>query len=148
MDKNESSFLDTIVYRSPTSRIYTRIYHKPTDQKHYLHYHSAHPRNWKESVPYGLLIRCRSIHTEDHHFEEEAKKIYNQLKYGKYPTNLLNQANDRVRNIDRLTLLWNQKYTPNHNPNFLNHIGNQDVWLASTWIPFKLSLIKTTIHIP
>ena len=37
MDKNEIAFLDTIVYRSPTNRIYTRIYHKPTDQKHYFH---------------------------------------------------------------------------------------------------------------
>ena len=67
MDKNEIAFLDTIVYRSSTNRIYTRIYHKPTDQKHYLHYHSAHPRNQNESVPYGLLIRRICI--EDHYFE-------------------------------------------------------------------------------
>ena len=91
MDKNKIVFLDTIVYSSPTNRIYTRIYHKPTDQKHYLHYHSAHPRNQKESVHYGLLIRWRRICTEDHYFEEEAKKLYHQLKYRKYPTNLLNQ---------------------------------------------------------
>ena len=94
MDKNEIAFLDTIVYRSPTNRIYTRIYHKPTDQKHYLHYYSAHSRNQKESVPYGLLIRCRRICTKDHNFEEEAQKIYNQFKYRKYPTNLLNQATE------------------------------------------------------
>ena len=80
MDKNEIAFLDTIVSRSPTNRIYTRIYHKSTDQKHYLHYYSVHPRNQKESVPYGLLIGCRRICAEDHYFEEEAKKIYNQLK--------------------------------------------------------------------
>ena len=41
------------------TEIYTRIYHKPTDQKYYLHYYSAHPRNQKNSVPYGLLIRCQ-----------------------------------------------------------------------------------------
>ena len=75
MDKNEIAFLDTIVYRSPTHRMYTRIYHKPEDQKQYLNYHSAHPRKQKESVPYGLLTRCRRICTEDHYFEE-AKKIY------------------------------------------------------------------------
>ena len=45
-----------------------------------------------EYVHYGLLIRCRRIFTEDHYFEVEAKKIYKQLKYRKYPTNLLNQA--------------------------------------------------------
>ena len=90
MDKNEVAFLDVIVYRSPTHRIYTRIYHKPTVQKQYLHYHSAHLRNQKESAPYGLLIRCRRICTEDHYFEEEA--IFNLLKYTKYPIDLLNQA--------------------------------------------------------
>ena len=64
MNKNEITFLDTIVYRSPNHRLYTRIYHKPIDEKQYLHYHSAHPSNQKESVPNGLLIRCRRICTE------------------------------------------------------------------------------------
>ena len=105
MDQNEIPFLDTIVYRSPTKRIYTRIFPKPTDQKHYLHFHSAKPKKRKESVPYVLLIRCRRICTEDYYFEQEARKIYNQLKYRKYPITLLNQAIDRVRNMDRLTLL-------------------------------------------
>ena len=77
VNKNEIDFLDTIVYRSPTHRIYTRIYQKPTGQKQYLHYHSAHCRNHKESVPYGLLIRYRKICTEDCYFEQEAEKIYN-----------------------------------------------------------------------
>ena len=36
---------------------------------------------------------------------KKSKKIYNQLQYRKYPTNLLNQAIEQVRNIDRLTLL-------------------------------------------
>ena len=74
IDENEIPFLDTVVYRSPTNRIYTRIFHKPTDQKYYLHYHSAHPKNQKDSVSYGLLIKCRRICTEDYHLEPEAKK--------------------------------------------------------------------------
>ena len=74
MNKKEIAFLDTIVYRSPNHRHSTRIYHKPTDQKQYLYYHSAHPGNEKELVPYGHLIRCRRICTEDHYFEE-AKNI-------------------------------------------------------------------------
>ena len=97
--------MDAIVYRSPSNRIYTRIYHKPMDQKYYLHYHSAHPRNQKNSVPYGLLIRCKRICTEDHHFEQEVRKIYKQLKHRKYPTILLDEAIEKVRNMDRLTLL-------------------------------------------
>ena len=45
MEKNEIAFLHTTVYRSPKHRIYTRIYHKPTDQKQYLHYHSGIKKN-------------------------------------------------------------------------------------------------------
>ena len=77
VDKSEIAFLDTIVYRSLTNRIYTRIYHKPTDQKQYPHYHSAHPRSQKESVPYGLLITCRKICTGDYYFEEAKQYITN-----------------------------------------------------------------------
>ena len=55
VDKNEISFLDTITYRSPTHRIYTRIYHKPTYKKQ-LYDNSAHTRNHRESVPYGLSL--------------------------------------------------------------------------------------------
>ena len=51
MDENEIAFLDIVVYRSPTNRIYTRIFHKPTDQKHYLHYHSAHPKKPERICP-------------------------------------------------------------------------------------------------
>ena len=105
IDQNEIPFLDTIVYRSHTNKLYTRMYHKPTDQKHYLHYHSAHPRNQKNSVPYGLFIRCKRICTEDNYFEQEARKIYNQLRYRKYPTTLLDEAIEKVRKMERLSLL-------------------------------------------
>ena len=47
IDENEIPFLDTVVYRSPTNRIHTRIFQKPTDQNYYLHYHSAHPKTKK-----------------------------------------------------------------------------------------------------
>ena len=49
-------------------------------------------KNQKDSVPYALLIRCKRIFTKDYHFEQEGKKIYNQLKYRKYPTTLLDEA--------------------------------------------------------
>ena len=125
IDENEIPFLDTVVYRSSTNRIHTKIFHKPIDQNYYLHYHSAHPKNQNDSVPYCLLIRCRRICTEDYHLEQEAKKIYNQLKYTKYPTILLNEAIEKVRHMDRLSLLRPStkksqdnsiRLIPNYNP--------------------------------
>ena len=51
IDDNEIPLLDTVVYRSPTNRIHTRIFNKPTDQNYYLHYHSAHPKKPKGFCP-------------------------------------------------------------------------------------------------
>ena len=59
--EQEIPFIDTIIYRGDNNHILTRLYHKPTDNKQYLHYNSAHPWKQKRSVPYGLLIRCKRI---------------------------------------------------------------------------------------
>ena len=66
------------VYRSHTNRLYTWIYHKPTDQKHYLHYYSAHPRNQKNSVHYGLSLDVK---------EYAQRNINLNKKPEKYTTN-------------------------------------------------------------
>ena len=106
MNKNEIVFLDTIVYRSPTSRIYTKIYHKPTDQKQYLHYHSAHCPDQSEGIcPLWPFSSDVEEYAQKTTILKKKLKIYNQLKYRKYSTNLLNQAIHQVRNMDRLTLL-------------------------------------------
>ena len=88
----EIPFLDTIVYKTENNELFTRAYHKPTDNKQYLHFHSAPPRKQKESVPYGLLIRSRRICSEDKYFEEETRNIIKQLKHRKYPPDLLEKA--------------------------------------------------------
>ena len=49
IDQNEIPFLDTMVYKSQNNGIYTKMYHKPTDQKYYLHYNSAHPKKNKKT---------------------------------------------------------------------------------------------------
>ena len=57
--------------------------------------------------------------------KKKLKKIYNQLKYRKYPTTLLNEAIEKVRNMDRLSLLRpstkksqdnNIRWITNYNP--------------------------------
>ena len=103
--KQEISFLDTIVYKTENNELFTKAYHKPTDNKQYLHFHSAHPRKQKESVSYGLLIRSRRICSEDKHFEEEARNILQQLRYRKYPSDLLEEAYRKVSSMNRQDLL-------------------------------------------
>ena len=103
--QQEIPFLDTIIYRTKDNQLFTKVYHKPTDQKQYLHFQSAHPRKQKESVPYGLLIRTKRICSEEKHFEEEARHIIQQLKLRKYPPILLQEAYTKVKNMNRQDLL-------------------------------------------
>ena len=75
--REELPFLDTIVYRNRDNKLFTRNYHKPSDNKQYLHYHSAHHRKQKDSVPYGLLIRSKRVCSAQKYFEQEARKYSN-----------------------------------------------------------------------
>ena len=101
--KHEIPFLDTIVYKREGNQLFTRDYHKPTDNKQHLHFHSAHPR--KQKSPYGLLIRSKGICSEQKYFEHEARDILQQLKHRKYPQHLLDEAYRKVNNMRRQDLL-------------------------------------------
>ena len=112
-DFNTIPFLDTLVCRDNKIKIYTKLYHKPTDNKHYLHFHSAYPRKQKESVSYGLLIRSRRICTKEEDYHQEAKDIINKLILRKYPKALLTTAYTKVTNMSRSSLLKNSKREEN-----------------------------------
>ena len=109
--ETEIAFLDTIIYRGKNNQILTRLYHKLTDNKQYLHYNSAHPWKQKRSVLYGLLIRCRRICSEDTYFIRESQAIIQQLSSRRYPTHLLQEALDKVKKMDRLQLLKQKNKT-------------------------------------
>ena len=109
MNRNELAFLDTVIYRGHNNYLLTRLYHKPTDSKLYLHFESAHPYRQKSSVPFGLLIRARRICSEEHYFELEASKIVKKLKERKYPSKLLEDAYNKVAKMNRLELIYNTR---------------------------------------
>ena len=87
----------------------TKVYHKKTDQKQYLHYKSTHPRNQKDAVPYGLLIRARRICSKDKDFKEEATIIITALLKRGYPDNILLTAFNRARSKTQEELLKSSK---------------------------------------
>jgi hypothetical protein len=117
-------FLDTVTYKL-NGMLATKIYHKPTDNKQYLHFYSAHPRRQKESVPNGLFLRAKRICTEDHHFEAESGVIMMKLKNRCYPEDLLNTVYNKVKLLKREDLLEptvkidneDIRYITNFNPN-------------------------------
>ena len=50
-DEQDIPFLDTVIYRGSNNHLLTKLYQKPTDNKQYLHFNSAHPWKPKKSVP-------------------------------------------------------------------------------------------------
>ena len=97
-------FLDTFIYKEDNT-LKTRVYHKPTDNKQYLLYTSCHPKNQKDAIPYGLLVRAKRICTKNEDFISEAKSIIKTLRTRKYPESTLCAAVTRILMIERDTLL-------------------------------------------
>ena len=100
----EVPFLDTLVYKLK-NKLATKVYHKKTDDKMYLHYSSAHPRSQKDAIPYSLFIRCKRICTENRHFNMEVQEITNKLAHRGYPKELIVKSYLKARNQDRDNLL-------------------------------------------
>ena len=59
----------------------------------------------RKSVPFGLLIRCKRICSEEKYFNEEFKIIIQQLTSRKYPMKLLQEGLDKLKKIGGLHLL-------------------------------------------
>ena len=121
----------------------TQIPEKKTDQKQYLHYKSNHPKNQKDAVPYGLLIRARRICTKDEDFKTEAISIVKSLMKRRYPQDILIEAFNKSWNKSQADLLipkakikdnkirlvttFNQR-----NPPMKNILNKYDTWLDKT----------------
>jgi hypothetical protein len=124
ISNKEIPFLDTITYVEG-DKLYTKIYHKPTDNKQYLHYQSCHPKRQKESVPNGLYLRARRICNKESDFEDEAHDITVKLRRRCYPEELLTQTLVKIKQLDREDLLKPRtakkddhiRYITNYNPN-------------------------------
>ena len=97
-------FLDTFTYIDG-KELKTRVYHKPTDNKQYLHYNSCHPLQQKNAIPYSLLVRAKRICTEEEHFISEAKMIIKKLRDRRYPEYILKRAAQKIQEITRRQLL-------------------------------------------
>ena len=106
------AFLDTFVYKL-NERLASKVYHKKTDDKMYLHYSSAHPRSQKDAVPYSLFIRCKRICTEDRYFFMEVQEITHKLAHRGYPHELIVKSflKANQQNREDLLLMENRNLT-------------------------------------
>ena len=68
---------------------------------------SCHPWHTKKAIPYGQALRFRNICSEDRQFQERVGELAGWLKERSYEESLVNEQIDRVRRLDRTTLLAN-----------------------------------------
>ena len=104
----EVAFLDTLVYKL-NGNLATKVYHKKTDDKMYLHYDSAHPKSQKDVVAYSLFIRCKRICTEKRHFFIEVQDITQKLAHRGYPHELIVKSFLKANQQNREDLLAMEK---------------------------------------
>ena len=104
----EVAFLDTLVYKL-NGNLATKVYHKKTDDKMYLHYSSAHPRSQKYAIPYSLFVRCKRICMETRHFFMEVQDITQKLAHRGYPHELIVKSFLKANQQNRDDLLLMNK---------------------------------------
>ncbi len=111
-----------------TRKVYTTLYTKPTDTHDYLLYSSAHPRHFKDNTPYSQLMRIRKICTRDTDFTQNAQMILGHFHRRGYPLELLQNAWEKAKNLDRVELI-----TPKQLAN--TPTTSQDLFLTTTFNP-------------
>ena len=85
------SFLDLTIYKEQ-SKLYTRLYTKPTDRHMYLNYFSEHPMSLKKSIPYSQFLRLKKIHSETQYLLESQIHMNLFFRWREYPNDIILKA--------------------------------------------------------
>ncbi len=104
ISQSQISFLDVLVCLEQ-GQICTKVYNKPTDAHLYLHYKSSHPKTMKDSIPYSQLLRIRRICSKQEDFVQQANQMMDHFKNRGYPSNILNEAYEKIILLNRDDLL-------------------------------------------
>ena len=81
------------------------LYTKPTDSHQYLLPTSCHPPHCSKNIPYSLALRTRRSCSDDETFENRSKDLSEQLKQRGYQKQVIDQAIEKVRHMERQNLL-------------------------------------------
>lgn len=98
------NFLDVTLMLDQGS-VSTTLYRKPTDRQQYLHFYSSHPRHCKTSIPYSQAHRYRRICSGRDDFEKHAEELKTSLIGQKYPEEIIDDAIQRARKLQREDIL-------------------------------------------
>ena len=98
------NFLDTTVRKDEHGKLYTTLYTKPTDAHMYLHYTSSDPTHCKTGLPYSQFLRVRRICSTEDDFDHHAKTMSVHFQKRGYPLDLINEARNKAKNLNRGSL--------------------------------------------
>ena len=71
----EINFLDSVVYKTPTGKLETKLYTKDTDRQPYLRRRSEHLESLKRNIPFSQTLRLRRICTPDKEFQLKCNEL-------------------------------------------------------------------------
>ncbi len=99
--KNKSTtFLDTTI-QIKDGKINTDLYRKETDRVQYLLPNSCHPAHICKNVPYSLALRLVRICSDKVTLEKRLVELENMLLTRKYNKNIVKNALNKAREINR-----------------------------------------------
>ena len=98
-------FLDITIQMTPTNRLSTTLFCKPTDTHNYLLYSSEHPRHLLNGIPYSQFLRVRRICSDSSEFKRNAMMLSSHFIRRGYPKHLVESAYNRSLALNRDDLL-------------------------------------------
>lgn len=106
--RTDIPFLDVKIIKSYNSLgwfLKTTLYTKPTDRKLYLEYNSEHTIHIKNSIPFSQMLRLKRIISDPNMLNSELDIMSNNFIKRNYPPNILIEAKNKLRDINRKELL-------------------------------------------
>ena len=75
----EIDFLDTVVYKTQSGELETKLYRKESNPPAYFHHKSDQPESLKQSIPFSQALRLRHICSANNEFQDSCDKLRNKL---------------------------------------------------------------------
>ena len=96
--ETEVDFLDTTIYKpNPDStRLFTKVYFKPTDTHALLHKKSFHPKSTFKGIVKSQIIRFKSICSTNADFNHSWNTLYKALRKRNYSKRWLREIRSKV----------------------------------------------------
>ena len=94
----------TFKFHEEYNNIQKTLYREPTNQQAFLHAKSEHPRSLKNSIPYSLALRLKTICSTSTEFHKNCAIIKQKFIDRQYKEEVLDEQNKKVDRIERKEL--------------------------------------------